>query len=247
MSKARLVRLVVIVVVAGVVYWQRGNVPKSETGESSKSGSTVVLKDNPLPGKGSTATLKENPLSEVGSGQVEKVRGYDKLTGARLVDRDGNDGDSFFVNAGGREFELRLYLVDAPEKYLSDRYENQRRRVAEQASEMGGITVEQAVEVGKAAQIFVSRQLSGKPFTVYTYWEEVYDGDRYYGFVELADGSYLGTRLVEQGLVRIHTKGPGSKENPVPTPDGKSFFKHRDQLSDLERKAQRAKAGAWGL
>lgn len=249
MSKARLVRLLVIAVVAGVVYWQRGNAPQSGTGESSKGGPTAVLKDNPIPdsGKAPTAVLKENPLSGVGSGKVGKVRGYDKLTGARLVDREGNDGDSFFVNAGGREFELRLYFVDAPEKYLSDRYENQRRRVAEQASEMGGITVEQAVEVGKAAQIFVSQQLSSKPFTVYTYWEEVYDGDRYYGFVELADGSYLGTRLVEQGLVRIHTKGPGSKENPVPTPDGKSFFQHRDMLSDLERKAQRAGVGAWGL
>lgn len=249
MSKARLVRLLVIAVVAGVVYWQRGNAPQSGTGESSKGGPTAVLKDNPTPdsGKAPTAVLKENPLSGVGSGKVGKVRGYDKLTGARLVDREGNDGDSFFVNAGGREFELRLYFVDAPEKYLSDRYENQRRRVAEQASEMGGITVEQAVEVGKAAQIFVSQQLSSKPFTVYTYWEEVYDGDRYYGFVELADGSYLGTRLVEQGLVRIHTKGPGSKENPVPTPDGKSFFQHRDMLSDLERKAQRAGVGAWGL
>jgi endonuclease YncB( thermonuclease family) len=246
LSKSRIIRLVLILVVAGVAYWQCGRV-NNRGGDSQKP--TAVLKEEPLGSKNSkspTATLKKNPLGNIREG-VEKVRGYDKITGARLLKRDDNDGDSFFVNAVGREFQLRLYFVDAPEKYLSDRYEKQRQRVAEQAREMGGISSEQAVEVGKAAKMFVDRELSGKPFTIYTYWEQVYDGDRYYGFVELPDGSYLGTRLVEQGLVRIHTKGPGSKEKPVPTPDGKSFHQHRDKLYDLELKAQRNDAGAWGL
>ncbi|MCG8601406.1 MAG: hypothetical protein MI807_14780 [Verrucomicrobiales bacterium] len=246
MKNARIIRFVLILVVAGVAYWQRGRVT-NPAGESQKP--TATLKEDPLgsaESKKPTATLKENPLGS-STESVEKVRGYDKISGARLLDRDDNDGDSFYVKAAGREFQLRLYFVDAPEKYLSDRYEKQRQRVAEQAREMGGISSDQAVEVGKAAKIFVERELSGKPFTVYTYWEQVYDGDRYYGFVELADGSYLGTRLVEEGLVRIHTKGPGSKEKPVPTPDGKSFHQHRDMLYNLERKAQRSDIGAWGL
>src|SRR5690606_15867727 len=121
------------------------------------------------------------------------VRGYDVFRDARLVDREGNDGDSFVVRAGDREFELRLYFVDAPESYLSDRYENQRRRVADQARDLGGISSEEAVAVGKAAKKFTAEQLGQKAFTVYTYWEEVFDGDRVYGFVELSDGSDLAT------------------------------------------------------
>lgn len=235
-GKSRLIfRGVLILIILGVGYWQRGKIQDIEaTAPASKGEPTAVLKDVSFPDKPTMGT-------------AEKVGKYDKFTDARLLDRDGNDGDSFFVQAGGREFEFRLYFVDAPEKYLSDRYENQRRRVAEQAQEMGGVTPEQIVEVGKAAKMFMESQLSGKTFTIYTYWEQVYDGERYYGFVELADGSYLGTRLVENGLARIHTKGPGSKQNPVPTPDGKSFFKHRDMLEAKEHDAKRRNSGAWGL
>ncbi|MEM6278209.1 MAG: thermonuclease family protein [Verrucomicrobiota bacterium] len=229
MKKARLIRVVIILAVAGVLYWKRGNENAASFAQAG----------------GETAVLKENPLGDAAA--TEKVRGYDKFSNARLIADEGNDGDSFYVSLNGKKLQLRLYFVDAPEKYLSDRYQNQQRRVAEQASEMGGVSPEQIVEVGKAAKLFMERELKGKEFTVYTYWEQVYDGDRYYGFVELADGTYLGTKLIENGLARIHTKGPGSKQNPVPTPAGKSFHQHRDQLYSLERKAQKADRGAWGL
>lgn len=232
MKKSRLVRIVVILVVAGAVYWQSSKGPVGNAETTPRDGGAAVLRKDPPGGKAAA---------------TETVNGYDKFVGAKLVADEGNDGDSFYVDLKGRKIQLRLYFVDAPETYLSDRYENQRRRVAEQAREMGGVSPEQIVEVGKAATLFMERELKGKSFTVYTYWEEVYDGDRYYGFVELADGDYLGSKLVENGLARIHTKGPGSKENPVPTPDGKKFFDHRDMLYSLERKAQKAKRGAWGL
>lgn len=259
MRKSRIIRLVLMVVVIGALYWKR---TRDSSDSKPVENPTAVLKENPLgESTGSsekpTAVLKENPLGEASSGEKvdvtaseskhTKVRGYDKFTGARLIDDEGNDGDSFQVNLGDRQILLRLYFVDAPEKYLSDRFENQQRRVAEQAREMGGVSSEQIVEVGKAAKLYMERELKGKSFTVYTYWEEVYDGDRYYGFVELEDGSYFGTRLVENGLARIHTKGPGSKEKPVPTPRGDSFHDHRDRLFALERKAQKSDRGAWGL
>ncbi len=241
-GKQRLIfRLVLILIILGVAYWQRGRIPvgggDGEKPAASSQG-TAVLKKDPL---------GDSPKVKLVPSETEKVRGYDKLTGAVLVQHEDNDGDSFHVKAGGRQFELRLYFVDAPEKYLSDRYERQRERVEEQGQDLGGISPEQAVEVGNAAKMFSERELKGKTFTVYTYWEQVYDGDRYYGFVELADGSYLGTKLVESGLARIHTKGPGSRERPVPTPAGKSFHQHREMLYDLERKAKRGKVGAWSL
>lgn len=276
-DKQRVLRFVLILVVAGVAYWQRDRLPQTSPktgGEAKREKGTAVLKEGPIPGiddHTSPSTIpvakpveKAKPKSKPADKPVAKspagkpatpakgptssptkVRGYDKFTDGRLVDLEGNDGDSFMVQAGGREFELRLYFVDAPEKYLSDRYEDQRRRVAEQAREMGGITPEQAVAIGQQAKDFTKQQLSGKPFTVYTYWEEVYQSDRVYGFVELPDGGDLGSKLVEQGLARVHTKGPGSKEKPVPTPDGATFFQQRDKLEAIERLAQQAKRGAW--
>lgn len=253
-GRQRLIRFGLILVVAGVAYWQREHlptVPSDTPNPPPPAKGTAVLKEGPIPGITGTTAAKPAPAAKSAPAAKEtapaKVRGYDVFRDARLVDRDGNDGDSFMVRAAGRDFELRLYFVDAPESYLSDRYDNQQRRVADQARDLGGITPEEAVAVGKAAKKFVKEQLSGETFTVYTYWEEVYDGERYYGLVELADGSDLGTRLVEAGLARIHTKGPGTKEKPVPTPDGATFFQARDKLESIERQAQRAKRGVWGL
>ncbi len=263
MKKRLLIRYALLAFVLVVAYWQQGKLPLGNSDEEAgptRKGGSAVLKDGPLPGIDETrpekgkAVLKEGTIpgideakpSDPTASKATKVGVYDRFPDARLVDRDGNDGDSFLVRAGGREFELRLYFVDAPESYLSDRHPDQRRRVAEQARELGGITPDEAVEVGKRAKAYVKQQLGGRAFTVYTHWEQVYDGDRYYGFVELPDGSDLGTRLIEQGLGRIHTKGPGSKERPVPTPKGESFFQARDQLEAVEREARQAKRGAWG-
>lgn len=231
-----LFRLTIVSVFVGLAYWQYDKLPFRK--EAPRQ---------PLPSEGGSPPRDrevQKPTQKP-EGKPSKVGGYDRFPDARYLDQDGNDGDSFHVRAGGRDFELRLYFVDAPESYLSDRYADQRRRVAEQARELGGITPEEAVEVGRKAKAFTKEQLSGKTFTVYTYWEQVYDGDRYYAFVELPDGSDLGGELIEQGLGRIHTKGPGSKEKPVPTPKGQSFFQARDRLEAIERDARKEKRGAW--
>jgi endonuclease YncB( thermonuclease family) len=255
-GKQRLIRYAVILVILAALYWQRGSRPVGEPGSEGaepREKGTAVLKEGPIPGideakpKAKPAPDKTTPSAPTpSSSKPSKVGVYDRFTDTRLIDRDGNDGDSFMVKAGEREFELRLYFVDAPESYLSDRYADQRRRVGEQARELGGITPEEAVEVGKRAKAFTKQQLANRTFTIHTYWEQVYDSDRYYGFVELPDGSDLATRLVEEGLGRVHTKGPGSKEKPVPTPKGKTFFQARDGLEELEREAREGKRGAWG-
>jgi len=230
-NKRLLVRGAVILVIAVVAYANRARFP-GEGGEKSPSVHALALRGD---------------LDEALGESVAKTGPYDTLTACRLVPHDNNDGDSFFVRHDAGEFELRLYFVDAPEKYLSDRHESQRRRVAEQAAEFG-IDPEEAVAVGKAAKEFTRRTLQGKEFTVHTYWEQVYSGDRYYGFVEMpAEEGFLGDVLVANGLARIHTKGPGSKENPVDTPEGLTFHQHRDRLYRIEKGAQRADAGAWGL
>ena len=195
---------------------------------------TVVSKAKPA-----AAKTKPKPPSAA-KASIEKVDGYDRLSGTVMVDHRNNDGDSFFVRHGDREFELRVYYADTPEKYLSDRYADQRKRVAEQAREMGnGLSIDETVALGQQAKAHVAKILEGQSFTVFTKWERVYDGERYYGFVLLPDETeWLSEELVANGLARIHTKGE-------PTPDGKSYRDYKKYLESLETQAKSAKLGAW--
>lgn len=252
----RLWRTILVVVLIGAAYWYQ----QKDEGES-RSDKAPVLVELPIPAEPSiTATpvviadeeaapgAEETPGAPApapkpapAKATVTKVNGYDRLDGCRLVDHRNNDGDSFHVRHGDREFELRLYYVDSPEKYLSDRYADQRQRVAEQGRDFGGLSPEQTVEVGKAAKMYTERLLQGKTFTVFTKWESVYNSERVYAFVQLPGSEeYLGEELVEKGLVRIHTKGE-------PTPDGQSYRDHKARLEALERAAREAGRGAWGL
>ncbi len=233
-GKQRLIRGIILIIIAGVGYWQKDRFTSGDHRKTEESQHPKL--EFKIPG------LNSSPAS------TKKQGAYDVLENCRLVSHRNNDGDSFFIQHGNRKIELRLYFVDCPEKYLSDDYRNQRDRVAEQGREMGGLSLDQTVAIGQKAKKFVEELLDGKSFTVYTYWEEVFSSDRYYGFVRLPGlKKFLGDELVAQGLARIHTKGPGSKQKPVPTPDKKSFHQHRDNLYRIERTAKSAKRGAWGV
>ena len=69
------------------------------------------------------------------------------LKNCRLIANPANDGDSFHVSVGEKEYIFRLYMVDAPE---TD--EMVPRRLVDQAKYFG-ITVPQAIEVGRAAKV----------------------------------------------------------------------------------------------
>ncbi len=234
--KQKLLRNALVLLVGVAVYLLRDRLPELEEAGLRPPGQT-----NPAASSKPASAASGAPPSAKGP-----FSGYESFPDARYVEHRGNDGDSFHVRAGGHEFELRLYFVDAPETYVSDRFPGQRRRVEEQARALGGLSVEQTLEVGKQATEFVRELVANRPFTVHTYWEPVFDSDRRYVFVELSDGSDLAEQLVAAGLARIHTKGPGSRENPVPTPRGESFSQARRKLGILEREARTAKRGAWG-
>src|SRR6187399_2861490 len=87
------------------------------------------------------------------------------LENCRLIPNPANDGDSFHASAGAREYIFRLYMVDAPE---TD--EMTPRRLVEQSSYFG-ITVPQAIEVGRAAKEFTGEKLS-QPFVVFTHMSD---------------------------------------------------------------------------
>lgn len=182
-------------------------------------------------------TVTENnsePSEEPISTTPKRIGRYDVYQGCTLVSDRGNDGDSFRVKLPeGRTVIIRLYFVDTPESafksYGGGR--NNHDRIADQAYDMGRITSEQVVEIGKKAKKFVSEHLSKSPFTIYTEWDSPFNDQRYHAFVEISYNGkkrFLHELLVEKGYARIHTKGASM-------PDGSSERKQEDHLFDLKK------------
>ena len=154
------------------------------------------------------------------SPRPSRTGGYETFHGCTLAPDRGNDGDSFRVKLpDGRTEIIRLYFVDTPESAFKSYRggENNHRRIDQQAADMGGITPQQAVEIGKKAKsyAFIEVTVQGRP-------------------------RFLHELLVEKGLARIHTKG-------APLPDGTSERKHEDRLFKLQSIAKANESGAWGL
>ena len=157
------------------------------------------------------------------------------LENCRLILNPANDGDSFHVSSGDKEYIFRLYLVDAPETDGRDP-----GRLIEQAKEFG-ITVPQAIEVGEAAKAFTRDKLD-EPFTVFTRMSDAMGRSklqRFYGFVQAKDGD-LGEQLVRNGLARNY----GYKAVP---PGFSSLQPERQKLQQFEDEARQEKIGGWGI
>ncbi|HAK06789.1 MAG TPA: hypothetical protein DCO65_05920 [Spartobacteria bacterium] len=58
-------------------------------------------------------------LLSVGSQTWASEKEWVALTDCQYVDSKDNDGDSFRVHCGDKEFTARLYYVDAPETNLT--------------------------------------------------------------------------------------------------------------------------------
>ncbi len=153
----------------------------------------------------------------------------------RYLPNAGNDGDSFHVQAAGREYIFRLYFVDTPETDTSVP-----ARVAEQAKYFHAKPA-QTIELGHEAERF-TRQRLGRPFTVRTCLQDARGRSRlprYFALVETRQGD-LGESLVANGLARVH----GAASDP-PGMDRAEVEWHK--LERFEHSAQREKIGGWGL
>ena len=157
------------------------------------------------------------------------------LENCRLIANPANDGDSFHVSAGSKEYLFRLYLVDTPE---TD--EMVPRRLVEQAKYFE-ITVPQAIEVGRAAKEFTREKLSA-PFTVLTRMSDAMGQsrlERFYAFVQTKEGD-LGEQLVRNGLARNY----GFKAVP---PGLRNSRVEMEKLQQFENQARQEKIGGWGV
>jgi endonuclease YncB( thermonuclease family) len=158
---------------------------------------------------------------------------WETLDNCTLAENQYNDGDSFRVRQGDREFIFRLYFVDTPE--MDDAF---KERVQEQADYFG-VDSKTVVEVGQQAATYVRQQLS-QPFTVVTRWQQAQGRSklpRFYAFVEV-NGQDLGSLLVSQGLARVF----GVRAT---TPKGMVAETARAALLALEDSARHERLGAW--
>lgn len=157
------------------------------------------------------------------------------LDNCQLVPNKANDGDSFHIRANGTEYLVRLYFVDAPETANLGP-----ARLIEQA-EYFGISVPEAIEIGRDAKKFVDAKLS-EPFTIITRLAEGLGRSkiqRVYALVRTKDGD-LGEQLITNGLARIHGVHPAM-------PDGSSGADEIQKLDQLEQQAKQRKLGGWAI
>ena len=160
------------------------------------------------------------------------------IENATLIESDMNDGDSFMVDAGGRQLYFRLYYVDCPETSYSSKPDLE--RIREQQFHFGLAEPHEVVRYGEAAAEYVDDVLS-QPFTIHTSYANAprrSASSRYYAFVETHDGRDLGYLLIEQGLARIHGK-------TRPSPNGKPTHTVLEELQDLRTVALLNRAGIW--
>ena len=156
-----------------------------------------------------------------------------KLTECRYVENPDNDGDSFHVHGGDKEFTARLYYVDAPETNL-----RQGDRTHDQSLHFG-ITLDETMKAGEKAKQR-TKELLQKPFLIWTRWATAGGRgreSRYYVIIEV-DGKSLGEILVSEGLARTKGMAPN-------LPGGEHAKAYMERLDDLETAAREKHLGAW--
>ena len=226
---------VLLVIAAGAIWIYNQRHPEADTRQ-------------PAPHTSPTPASRQSPRnpSPASRQPIEKTGGYEIHRDCTLVEARNNDGDSFMLRLpGGKQAEFRLYFVDTPESAFKSYRggETNHQRISEQAADMGGITPEQAVEIGRKGKQFTLDLLASRPFDIYTRWDSPFHDDRFHAFIEVTpDGKprWLDELLVEKGLVRIHTKG-------ADLPDGTPQAKQKAHLKSLESAAKRAGVGVWGV
>ena len=169
----------------------------------------------------------------VGSGSAGDRKEWVKVTDCHYVDAPDNDGDSFRIRGGDKEFTARLYYVDAPETNL-----RQGERTRDQSIHFG-ITLDETMKAGEKAKQR-TKELLQKPFVIWTRWATAGGRgreSRYYVIVEV-DGKSLGEILVTEGLARTKGVAPNLPNEEK----GKAYM---ERLDDLESVAREKHLGAW--
>ncbi len=173
---------------------------------------------------------------------------FEKFEGCVLVRTEWADGDSFLIRkATGEELSVRLYGVDCLEYHVQTDADAARLRTQRRYFGIteAGASAKESIEMAKGFGKEAAEKTAGlleKPFTLHTRMQRALgDGrfQRFYVFIELADGRDLGSALVEAGLARtygVYADGPGERTRE----------EYKEMLGDLELQAAKLGRGIWG-
>ena len=168
-------------------------------------------------------------------GWDNEVKPWQKLEKCHIVESYANDGDSFHVMHGDKEYVFRLCFVDCAETSMT-----YPQRIRDQG-EWWGISDKNVVKAGHDATEFAMKLIKGRNFTVYTKFKDARGNSalgRNFAMIKVDDDSYLSEKLVRAGLARTYGYA-------VATPDGMSREAYRSKLDELEKKAKKDHIGAW--
>ena len=162
---------------------------------------------------------------------------WETLANCQYLENASNDGDSFHVKHGGKEYIFRLLYVDCAERKEMGLTE----RTTEQAQYFK-ILKRDLYLMSDQATAFTAQQLKAR-FRVRTQWEDAKGNSalpRHYAVVETATGGDLAGLLVQAGLARVYGR-------PVSHPDGRKGAEVVKDLEALELVAREGRVGAWAF
>lgn len=175
------------------------------------------------------------------------IEPFQSIRNCQLVPTPWADGDSFLIRKpDGKELTMRLYGADCIEWHITDDTDARRLRAQRRYF---GITqarpgAQEAIALAKGygqAAAEKTAALLAQPFVVHTRMQKALgDGNhqRYYAYIECANGSDLATELVRSGLARafgVCADGPGTR----------TMEEYRDSLADIELQAAKRGIGVW--
>ena len=155
------------------------------------------------------------------------------LSDCQYLDAADNDGDSFRIHCGDKDFTARLYYVDTPETNL---------KYAERTHEQSlhfGITLDETMKVGLKAKERV-KELLQKPFVLLTRWANAAGRGREsrYNVIIEVNGKNLAEILIGEGLAR-------AKGVSIKLPTGEKAKDYMQRLQGFEAQAREKRVGAW--
>lgn len=171
-----------------------------------------------------------------------RKREFEKLEGARWIDRDDRKSGEITVTHEGDAYTFSLYFAQLPPREKpSSRYAS---AGLSRLSRKLGTTEEKIIRLGKEIDTSLRDELRTKDLTIYTRWESRGRAGRKLAYV-LVDDEPLALSLIERGHAR--STGPYATEAPFLDGENASAMVFIDQLRAAEQVAKQARRGIWGL
>lgn len=169
-------------------------------------------------------------------------RQFEKLEGARWIDKDTRKPGEIIIEHEGKEHTFRLYFIQLPPAEApSRRFARDRlKRAVKQLS----TTEEKLLRYGKKVDAKLRERTWSEDLTIYTMWESRGLIDCSYAYI-LLNNEPLSLSLITDGEARLG--GSFATSAPFVSDEKRSAGKFRSRLKAAEKHARESRRGMWGL